>query len=221
MTYKQQQIIFNDIGKNISLNIGFNLCLLLEKIRLLFFFDNYLRYNYNALIKIIKSIKNTKLFSIYYRHSNNKGDIVKIRETVFLNIIKNKKSNYKKIRIIICLKKNTSVLKIINKDILHKDFGNLQSLMCATKFDSDYIKKNNSKLVQLRYYIKYKDLDDVFMYQLCIKEGKLKHAIKKDLEKYVTFCRKFKCTIYHKIMKRKSYYLFSRYLFTKKKQIYI
>ena len=111
--------IIEDCKNNIiPLECGFNLCLLLKKMRDIYFFDTYYQYHKKKVLHTIKYIENFNLFSIYYRGKKD-GKIFKINEQhLFDNFRKTK--DFKKYNdkcIIISVKGNTQVLNKINKDL--------------------------------------------------------------------------------------------------------
>lgn len=191
------KILLDVENKIIKLEDGFNLCLLLEKIREIYFIDTFKKnkHSFESLNNLIKYIREQRLFSIYYRYEVKKN-IIKVRENEFIEMFKHKKKNYEKIRIIVCLKNNKKAYNIINKDITGYDFGLLQSLFCSVK-SLDEFYKNNKNIIQLRYYIKYKKYDTIFMYQMCLKNKSFKEKVKKDIIKYKEFAKKINCKFYY------------------------
>ena len=184
--------------KTIKLEDGFNLCLLLEKIRQVYFIDKYFKkHNFQSLTKLIKYIRNLDLYSIYYRYEL-KEKIIKVRETRFFDMYKNKNKYYEKIRIVVSLKNNKKVYNTINKNINGYQFGLLQSLFCSVK-SLDEFYKNNKNIIQLRYYVKYKKYDTIFMYQMCLNNKGFEEKLKKDIIKYKQFAKKINCKFYYYI----------------------
>lgn len=96
------------------------------------------------------------------------------------------------------LKKNKIIIsKILEQnDIMNKEFGVLQNLMCADDFKNLFNENNKNKYYQLVYFIKYKNNSVPFMYQMCnIATASNKNIILNDVVKYKEIANKYNAKI--------------------------
>jgi len=157
------------------LELGFNLILLEKGIRKIYYVD------IKPTQKILNSIPD-KFSVLYYQVKQDASKYIGVP------ITQNDYFTLKKsVSLIITLKKNTTKIKKIleNNDIRNKEFGELQSLICATDFINLYNDKNKRHtLFQARYMITYKNKTKPFMYQMCHYNQEIDTRIKNDIAKY-------------------------------------
>ena len=154
-------------------DLAFNLVLLEEKIRKLYYYDIY---HTSKIRKILESIGSRfHIFYVLFKKDGN-NELVDIEKFMELK---------KDCRILICLQtEKMRIANIIVKDSVGKIFGELQSLMCADDLRKMYRGPNRHKLVQVRYDLIYKGKKSNFMRQMCMLSDQLETNIKEDLAKY-------------------------------------